>query len=209
MFPDYYFISGFLNINPVHSKTRKKSCSQKTTEPYPDSQVILQQELRIRICCTLSINIVDACIPVYASCVFSLRVRCQMLVLTIITVLQFWQLRYEMLARPINLFLWHCVKDNVVLQALHPSSKCLYTKSKSTTLRPLKGEVGYELFTSKLSNSDMADNFIAYRCSSFIHLHLILSSSHFQSLCLSFQWRGLMGCLFGISERATFKEHWK
>ena len=31
------------------------------TEHYPDSQVISQQELRIRICCTLSINIVNAC----------------------------------------------------------------------------------------------------------------------------------------------------
>ena len=33
----------------------------------------------------------------------------------------------------------------MVLQALYPSSNCLYTKSKSTMLRPLKGELGYEL----------------------------------------------------------------
>ena len=30
-------------------------------ENYPDSQVDSQQELRTRICCTLSINIVNAC----------------------------------------------------------------------------------------------------------------------------------------------------
>ena len=50
-----------------------------------------------------------------------------------------------MLVRPINLSLRYYVKDNVVLQALCPSSNCLYTKSKSTMLRPLKGELGYEL----------------------------------------------------------------
>ena len=30
----------------------------------------------------------------------------------------------------------------MVLQALRPSSNCLYTKSKSTMLGPLKGELG-------------------------------------------------------------------
>ena len=45
-----------------------------------------------------------------------------MLVLTIVTVLQFGKLRYKMLVRPINLSPWYCVKDNVVLQALCPSS---------------------------------------------------------------------------------------
>ena len=55
MFPDYNSISGFLSINPIHSNTRE-SVAKETTVPYPDSQVILQQELRIRICCTLSIN---------------------------------------------------------------------------------------------------------------------------------------------------------
>ena len=54
-----------------------------------------------------------------------------------------------MLVRPVNLSLRYCVKDNVVLQALCPSSNCLYTKSKSTMLGPLKGEVGYELSASK------------------------------------------------------------
>ena len=63
-----------------------------------------------------------------------------------------------MLARLINLSLWHCVKYNVVLQALRPSSNCLYTKSKSTILRSLKGKVGYELSTSKLSNSDSSSS---------------------------------------------------
>ena len=111
-----------LSVYPVHSKN-------KITEHYPDSQVISQQELRIHICCTLSINIV-------------------MLALTIVTVLQFCKLRYKMLLRPINLSLWYCVKDNVHLQALCPSSNCLYTKSNSTMLRPLKGKVGYELSTS-------------------------------------------------------------
>ena len=75
-----------------------------------------------------------------------------MLVLAIDTVLQFCRLRYKMLVRPTNLSLWYYVKDNVVLQALCPSS--LYTKSKSTMLGPLKGEVGHELSTSKWSNSD-------------------------------------------------------
>ena len=40
----------------------------------------------------------------------------------------------------------------MVLLALHPSSNYLYTKTKSTILRPLKGEVGYDLaFIIKLS----------------------------------------------------------
>ena len=42
-----------------------------------------------------------------------------MLVLTIVTVLQFCKLRYKMLVRPINVSLWYYVKDNVVLQALY------------------------------------------------------------------------------------------
>ena len=59
-----------------------------------------------------------------------------------------------MLVRPISLSPWYYVKDNVVLQALCPSSDCLHTKSKSMMLGPLKGEVGYELSISKWSNSD-------------------------------------------------------
>ena len=47
-----------------------------------------------------------------------------------------------MLVRPINLSLRYCIKDNVVLQGFCPSSNRLYTKSKATMLRPLKGEVG-------------------------------------------------------------------
>ena len=56
----------------------------------------------------------------------------------------------------ITFTLYQCIKDNVVLQALHPSRNYLYTKSKSTMLWPMKGEAGYEyeLSTSKLSNSD-------------------------------------------------------
>ena len=63
-----------------------------------------------------------------------------------------------MLVRPINLSVWCCVKDNVVLQALCSSSNRLYTKSKSTMLRPLKSEVGYELSTSKWSDSDSSSS---------------------------------------------------
>ena len=37
------------------------------------------------------------------------------------------------------------INDSVVLQGLCPSSNCLYIKSKSPMLRPLNGEVGYEL----------------------------------------------------------------
>ena len=68
------------------------------------------------------------------------------------TVLHFWKLRYKMLARPIALSLWHCVKDNVVLQASHHSTNCWYTKPKWTILQPLKGEIGFELIISKFSN---------------------------------------------------------
>ena len=81
-----------------------------------------------------------------------------MLVLTIVTVLQFCRLRYKMLVRSINLSLWYYVKDNVVLQALCSSSNCLYTKSKSTILQPLKGELRYELSRSKWSNSDSSSS---------------------------------------------------
>ena len=131
---------------------------------------------------------------------------------TIVTVPQFCKLRYKMLVRPINLS-QYCVKDNVVLQALCLSSNCLYTKSESTMLRSLKCEVGYELSTSKLSNSDsssscfllsnrlnslmvllnqpffhlsMADNVVAFRCSSVIYPHLLLSPSHFENSLSTF-----------------------
>ena len=85
----------------------------------------------------------------------------------------------------------------MVLEALCPSSNLLYTKSNSMILRPLKGQLGYELFRSKWSNSDsnsdsnssgfllsnswmallnrpcfhlsMADNVIAFQCSSVIY----------------------------------------
>ena len=63
MFPDYHFISGFLSINPVHSKTKQKrnDVANKNAEHYPDSQVILWQELRMCICRTISVDIVNAC----------------------------------------------------------------------------------------------------------------------------------------------------
>ena len=54
MIPGYHFISGFGCVHPVHLKN-------KITEHYPDSQVISQQELHICMCCTLIINIVNAC----------------------------------------------------------------------------------------------------------------------------------------------------
>ena len=79
-------------------------------------------------------------------------------ILTIITVLHFCKLLCKMLVRPISPSLWYCVKDNVVLQALCPSSNCLYMKSISTVLWPLEGGVGYELFTSKWSNSDSSSS---------------------------------------------------
>ena len=122
----------------VSAQCLPSSLEQRITKHYPDSQVISQQELRIRIWCSLSANIAE------------------MFVLTILTVLQFCRLRYKMLVRPINLSLWYCVKDNVVLQALCPSSNCLYTNSQFTMLPPLRCEVGYELSTSKWSNSTQA-----------------------------------------------------
>ena len=132
-----------------------------------------------------------------------------MLVLTIVTVLQFCKLRYKMLVRPINFCLWCYVK---VLQALCPSSDCFYTTSKSTMLGPLKGELGYELSRLKWSNSDssssgfllsnwlnslmvllnrpffhlsMADIIITFRCSSVIYPHLLLSP-YFQNSLSTF-----------------------
>ena len=114
--------------------------------------------------------------------------------LTIVTVLQFWQVRYKC-AQDLSQFLFDCVKENNVLQALHPSSNRLYTKSKSMILRPLKGESGYELSTSKLStffdgyfksivsHLSIADNVIAFRYSSVIYPHLMLSPSH-PKLCV-------------------------
>ena len=101
----------------------------------------------------------------------------------------------------------------MVLQALCPLSNCLYTKSKSRMLRPLEGEAGYGLFTSKWSNSDsnsfgfllsnclnslmvllnrpffhlsMADNVIVFQWSSVIYPHLLLSPSHFQNSSSTF-----------------------
>ena len=131
--------SRFIILFLVSAQCISSSLKSRITEHYPDSQVISQQELRICICCTLSMNIVNAC-------------------LTIVTVLQFCKLRHEMLVRPINLSLRYHVKDNVVLQALCPSSDCLNTKSKSTMLRPLKGELGYELSRSKWSNSNSSSS---------------------------------------------------
>ena len=114
-------------------------------------------------------------------------------------------MRYKMLVRPINLSLWYCVRANVVLQGICPSSNSSYTKSKSTMLRSLKGEVGYELAASNsdlassgflLSNwlnslmvlssrpffhPSMADNVIVFRCSSVIYPRLLLSPCHFQN----------------------------
>ena len=103
-----------------------------------------------------------------------------MLVLTIVTVLQFCKLRHKMLVRPINFSLWYDVKDNVVLQALCPSSNCLYTKSKSTVLLPLKGELGYELSRSKWSNSDLSSSgFLLSDWLNFLMVLLNRPFSHF------------------------------
>ena len=52
MFPDYHFISGLGSYIQF---------TQKQNENYSDSQVDSQQELRICICCTLNINIINAC----------------------------------------------------------------------------------------------------------------------------------------------------
>ena len=49
----FYFLFGII-VYPVHSKTELQSITA-------DSQAISQQEPRVRICCTLSINIVNAC----------------------------------------------------------------------------------------------------------------------------------------------------
>ena len=54
MIPDYHFISGFGSVYIQFTQN-------KITEHCPDSQVVSQQEPRIRICCSLSINIVNAC----------------------------------------------------------------------------------------------------------------------------------------------------
>ena len=50
-----------------------------------------------------------------------------------------------MLPRPIDLSLLYCVKDNVVLQALCPSS-IAYTRNLNPQclIWPSKGKVGYE-----------------------------------------------------------------
>ena len=101
----------------------------------------------------------------------------------------------------------------MVLQALCPSNNCLYTKSKFTMFRPLKGELGYKLSRSKWINSDssssgffiveftkfldgsfkstffhlsMADNVIAFRCSSVIYPHQLLLPSLFQNSLSTF-----------------------
>ena len=87
----------------------------------------------------------------------------------------------------------------MVLQALHPSTNCRRTKPKSTILQPLKGETGFELFTSKFSNFEssfsaflrseyllsftvllnlpffMTDNVLVFRCLSVIYPHLMRS----------------------------------
>ena len=79
MIPDYHFISG---SGSVYIQFTYK----QITEHYPDSQGISQQELRVGMCCILSINII------------------KMLVLTIVTVLRFCKLRYKILVRPIIFF---------------------------------------------------------------------------------------------------------
>ena len=61
-----------------------------------------------------------------------------------------------------NLFLYHCVLDNMVLQVLYPSSNCLYMKSNCTILRPLNCEVEYELSRSNMSNSDLSSSIAFY-----------------------------------------------
>ena len=57
----------------------------------------------------------------------------------------------------------------MVLPGLCPSSNCLYTKSKFTMLRPLKGEVGYELAASK--NSDLSSSgFLQQQFKNVVHV---------------------------------------
>ena len=71
----------------------------------------------------------------------------------------------------------------MVLQALCPSSNCLYTKSNSTILRPLKGEVGYELSSSKWSNSD--SNSSGFLLSNLLNSLMVLSNRPFFYLSMA------------------------
>ena len=75
MMNDYRLIILFL----VSAQCISSSLKNIITEHYPDSQVISQQKLSIRICCTLSFNIIDACFD------------------NQLTVLQFCKLRYNIL----------------------------------------------------------------------------------------------------------------
>ena len=58
--------------------------------------------------------------------------KCQVLVLIIMTVAHFWQLKNKMRVRPIDLSFWHCINDTVALKDFHPPSSFLYTNSEST-----------------------------------------------------------------------------
>ena len=49
------------SLRKIHLRIESLLENKLFTENYPDPQVDSQQELRIRICCTLSINIVNAC----------------------------------------------------------------------------------------------------------------------------------------------------
>ena len=71
--------------------------------------------------------------------------KCQVLVLIIMTVAHFWQLKNKMHVRPINLPFWHFMNDTVVLKGFHPPSSFLYTNSES---------IGNDLSALKYLNYD-------------------------------------------------------
>ena len=64
----------------VSAQCVASSLKNNITEHYPDSQVIPQQELAIRICCTLCINIVNADVNACFDHRYSTAVQYKMLV---------------------------------------------------------------------------------------------------------------------------------
>ena len=107
----------------------------------------------------------------------------------------------------------------MVLQALHPSSNYLHTKSKSTILRPTLNQAPLAFYcqivffldgsfkSTVFFHLSLADNVIAFGCSFVIYHHRMFSSLHFQNFLSTFSIERVNGGLFGISARATFKEH--
>ena len=63
------------------------------------------------------------------------------------------------------------------------------------------------LLNQPLFHLSMADNVIAFRCSSVIYPHLLLSPSHFQNSLSTFSIERELEIVLGISTRAIFKEH--